>query len=73
MRVMQCMAGAKFGGAEAFFTRLVLAMHRAGLDQRVVLRHQPGREKQLAGVARGQRVHPPSASGHSPGALAVRP
>ena len=53
MRVMQCMAGAKFGGAEAFFTRLVLALHRAGLDQHVVLRHQPGREKQLAdgGVA----------------------
>ena len=34
---MQCIAGAKHGGAEAFFTRLVLALHRAGLDQRVVL------------------------------------
>ena len=48
MRVMQCMAGAKYGGAEAFFSRLVLALHRAGLDQRVVLRRQPGREKQLS-------------------------
>ena len=53
MRVMQCMAGAKHGGAEAFFTRLVLALHRAGLDQRVILRREPGREKQLSegGVA----------------------
>ncbi len=53
MRVMQCMAGARFGGAEAFFTRLVLALHRAGLDQRVVLRPDADRERQLAdgGVA----------------------
>ena len=48
MRVMQCMAGAKHGGAEAFFTRLVLALHRAGLDQRVVMRGDPGREKQMS-------------------------
>ena len=47
MRVMQCIAGAKHGGAEAFFTRLVLALHRAGLDQHVVLRANSGREKQL--------------------------
>lgn len=38
MKVMQVMAGAEFGGAEAFFTRLVLALHGAGLDQRVVIR-----------------------------------
>ena len=50
---MQCMAGAKHGGAEAFFTRMVLALHRAGLDQRVVLRRDATREKRLAdgGVA----------------------
>ncbi len=48
MRVMQCMAGAKHGGAEAFFTRMVLALHRAGLDQRVVLRPDTAREKLLA-------------------------
>ncbi len=48
MRVMQCMAGARHGGAEAFFTRLVLALHRAGLDQRVVLRGDANRERQLA-------------------------
>ena len=53
MRVIQCIAGAKHGGAEAFFTRLVLALHRTGLDQRVLLRANPGREKQLndGGVA----------------------
>jgi glycosyltransferase involved in cell wall biosynthesis len=42
------MAGAKHGGAEAFFTRMVLALHRAGLDQRVVLRPDTAREKLLA-------------------------
>ena len=38
MRILQVMAGAKFGGAEAFFTRLVVALRRAGLHQRVVIR-----------------------------------
>ena len=45
---MQCMAGAIHGGAEAFFTRLVLALHGAGLDQRVVLRPDTARERLLA-------------------------
>ena len=39
------MAGAEFGGAEAFFVRLVIALHKAGLDQRVVIRHHPARAK----------------------------
>lgn len=47
MRVMQVMAGAEFGGAEAFFVRLVLALHRAGLDQRVAIREHPARAKTL--------------------------
>ena len=38
MRVLQVMAGAEFGSAEAFFTRLILALDHAGLDQRVVIR-----------------------------------
>ncbi len=38
MRVLQVMAGAEYGGAEAFFTRLVVALRRAGLHQRVVIR-----------------------------------
>ena len=43
MRVMQVMAGAREGGAETFFVSLVLALHRAGLDQRAVIRHNPAR------------------------------
>lgn len=43
MRVLQVMAGAEFGGAEAFFTRLVLALRRAGLHQRVVIRNNQAR------------------------------
>ena len=38
VRVLQAMAGAKYGGAEAFFLRLVTALHKAGLEQRVLLR-----------------------------------
>lgn len=47
---MQVMAGARFGGAEAFFVRLVLALSRAGLGQRVVMRADERREKILAGA-----------------------
>lgn len=47
MRVLQTMAGAEYGGAEAFFVRLVLALHRAGLDQRVVIRDNPRRARAL--------------------------
>lgn len=43
MRVLQAMAGAEFGGAEAFFVRLVIGLHKAGLDQRVVIRENPQR------------------------------
>ena len=48
MRVLQAMAGGEFGGAEAFFTRLVLALDRAGLEQRVVIRRHPRRAAILA-------------------------
>ncbi len=47
MRVLQTMAGAEFGGAEAFFTRLVLALHRAGLNQHVVIRENARRAHAL--------------------------
>lgn len=47
MRVLQAMAGAEYGGAEAFFTRMVLALHRAGLDQRVIIRRNERRAAQL--------------------------
>jgi len=47
MRVLQVMAGAPYGGAEAFFTRLVVALHRASLDQQVLMRPNPARENVL--------------------------
>ena len=47
MRVLQAMAGAEYGGAEAFFVRLVTALHKAGLDQRVVIRKNEQRARLL--------------------------
>jgi len=41
------MAGAEYGGAEAFFTRLVLALRRRGLHQHVVIRKNPDRAARL--------------------------
>ncbi len=43
MRLLQVMAGGEFGGAEAFFIRLVLGLDRAGQEQRVVIRKHPRR------------------------------
>ena len=48
MRVLQAIAGAEAGGAEEFFVRLVLALRRAGLEQRVVIRRHSRRATQLA-------------------------
>ena len=47
MRVLQSMAGARHGGAEAFFTRLVPALQRAGVDQLAVIRPYPERVEAL--------------------------
>lgn len=47
IKVLQVIAGAAHGGAELFFVRLVLALHRAGLDQRVVMRPDPDRARLL--------------------------
>ena len=47
MRVLQAMAGAQHGGAEAFFERLVLGLHRAGLEQCVIIRREPTRAGRL--------------------------
>ena len=47
MKVMQTMAGAEVGGAEAFFVRLTGALHRAGVDQRVVIRRDAARARAL--------------------------
>jgi len=47
MRLLQAMAGAAAGGAEAFFERLALAFHRAGVEQRVAIRRDPKRAARL--------------------------
>ncbi len=47
MKVMQVMAGAEFGGAEAFFTRLAIALAKAGLPQKVIIRRNEIRSRQL--------------------------
>lgn len=50
MRVLQAMAGAEFGGAETYFVDMVTALHRAGLDQKVVIRRNPARAQKLRGA-----------------------
>ena len=47
MRVLQAMAGAEFGGAEAFFCRLAAALNRTDVEQRVIIRRNPARAKLL--------------------------
>jgi glycosyltransferase involved in cell wall biosynthesis len=53
MRVLQAMAGARHGGAEAFFVRLADALERAGQEQRVLIRRDAERAAVLrrAGIA----------------------
>ncbi len=46
-KVLQAMAGADHGGAEAFFERLTLALHRAGQPQHALIRHNPRRARLL--------------------------
>lgn len=48
MRVAHVMAGAPHGGAEAFFERLTLAQHRAGLEVMAVIRRDAARAARLA-------------------------
>jgi glycosyltransferase involved in cell wall biosynthesis len=54
MRVLQAMAGAEFGGAEAFFTRLAAGLQRAGLEQRIVIR----RDERRADALRAGGIEP---------------
>jgi len=53
-RVLHLMAGAELGGAEGFFTRLVPALARSGLDQAAAIR--PHRARQDALTKAGVRV-----------------
>lgn len=50
MKVLQAMGGAEYGGAEAFFIRLVTGLHRAGLEQRAVI----GRNAKRAEILRSE-------------------
>ncbi|MDA0340198.1 MAG: glycosyltransferase [Proteobacteria bacterium] len=47
VKLLQAMAGAKHGGAEAFFTRLAIALERGGQEQRVVIRRDDDRAAAL--------------------------
>jgi len=47
MRVLQAMAGARHGGAEAFFERLVIGLSRAGVEQKVIIRKDAERASRL--------------------------
>src|SRR5690348_1898861 len=46
-RVLQAIAGAAHGGAEAFFERLTVALDRAGEEQAIVIRRNPDRAARL--------------------------
>lgn len=50
MRLLAAMAGAKHGGAEAFFERLLLAFQRAGVELRAAIRTEPERAERLRGA-----------------------
>lgn len=45
--LVQAMAGAPHGGAEAFFERLAIALHRAGETQRLIIRSEAARAARL--------------------------
>lgn len=47
LRLLQAMAGAEHGGAELFFERLVLALHRHGVQQHVLIRQNAERAGKL--------------------------
>lgn len=47
MRLLQAIAGARHGGAEAFFVRLASALERAGQEQRVLIRRDADRAAAL--------------------------
>ncbi len=46
-RIVQAIAGAAHGGAEAFFERLAIALDRAGEEQKIVIRYDAARAARL--------------------------
>ena len=55
MKILQAIAGAPHGGAERFFERLVPALSRAGIEQRVLIRKDERRAALLR--EQGLEVH----------------
>lgn len=53
MKLVQAMAGARHGGAEAFFVRLALGLDRAGVKQRLLIRPEPARAHALGNIGGG--------------------
>src|SRR5262245_31198770 len=47
VRVLHAMGGAPHGGAEAFFERLVVALHKTGLPQHILIRRDGARAARL--------------------------
>ena len=47
MRLLQTIAGARHGGAEMFFERLAIALQRADIEQRLVIRREPERAARM--------------------------
>ncbi|GAB6053689.1 glycosyltransferase [Magnetospira thiophila] len=47
MRLIQAMAGARVGGAEAFFVRLAQALQKTGIEQELLIRTHPRRADRL--------------------------
>ena len=47
VKLLQAMAGARHGGAEAFFTRLAIAFDKFGQEQRVIIRRDSDRAATL--------------------------
>jgi glycosyltransferase involved in cell wall biosynthesis len=68
MRLLQAMAGARHGGAEAFFVRLAIALQRAGQAQLVLIR----RDAERAATLRRGGVETTELSFAGPLALATR-
>ena len=56
MKILQIMAGRRHGGAETYSADVILALHRAGLDQCVVMQQTAPRFAELA--AAGVRMAP---------------
>jgi len=54
IRLLQALAGAQHGGAELHFVRLAVALHRAGVEQRILIR----RHEERAAALRAAGIEP---------------